>query len=115
MNESSTLMEGGNNWRDTIDLNRSCQIFVFGDQSIPFEHTLYNLLQLKDDPILSAFFDKVAFHIRRYLGNLPLQQQNWFPPFTTLLDVVSQHEAFDGAPAIKFALLCATEIGQFIR
>jgi naphtho-gamma-pyrone polyketide synthase len=115
MENISSPITDGDDLVDATDDRKSYQLFVFGDQTIPFEHTLYSLLQLKDDAILEAFFDKVAFHIRRYLGSLPTNQQIWFPPFTTLLDVVSQHETFRGAPAIKFALLCATEIGQFIR
>lgn len=98
-----------------IDVERSAQVFVFGDQTIPFENTLHRLLHFKNDGILSDFFDKVAFHLRRYLGNLPATQQHWFPSFTTLIDLVAQHGSFNGAPALKFALLCVTQIAQFIR
>jgi naphtho-gamma-pyrone polyketide synthase len=98
-----------------IDDKRSAQIFVFGDQTIPFEHALRHLLHVKNDGILTAFFDKVALNLRRYLGNLPANQQDWFPSFTTLVDLAAQYDDFNGAPVLKFALLCATEIALFIR
>jgi hypothetical protein len=96
-------------------MEKTAQVFLFGDQTTPFEHTLRNLLYIKDDGMLVAFFDKLAFHLRRYLGNLPTYQQDWFPYFTTLIDLVAEYEKLRGAPVLKFALLCTSEIAQFIR
>jgi naphtho-gamma-pyrone polyketide synthase len=96
-------------------MEKTAQVFLFGDQTIPFEHTLHNLLHVKDDGMLAAFYDKLAFHLRRYLGNLPTYQQDWFPYCTTLIDLVAEYDKLRGAPVLKFALLCTSEIAQFIR
>ena len=93
----------------------STRIYVFGDQTIPFEHTLAKLLHVKDNAALSDFFDRVGFQLRSYVGSLPPRQQDLFPYFTTLIDLFSQHENCGGTPALKFTLLCVTEIAQFIR
>ncbi|THC96716.1 hypothetical protein EYZ11_003822 [Aspergillus tanneri] len=94
---------------------KSADVFIFGDQTVPFETTLHTLLQVKDDPILTAFFDRVGYHLRRYVGTLPIHQQNWFPCFTTLVDLFAQHEKSHACPALKFSLLCTTQIAQYMR
>lgn len=91
------------------------QIYMFGDQTIAFEHTLNKLLHVKDNAALSDFFDRVSFQLRRCLGSLPPSQRDLFPPFTTLIDLFARHEQGGGAPALKFTLLCVTEIAQLIR
>lgn len=91
------------------------EVFVFGDQTVAFESTLHWLLHVKDDVLLKDFFDRVGFQLRRHVSSLPAHQKAWFPLFTTLLDLFDEHERAYAAPALKFALLCATEIGQFIR
>lgn len=91
------------------------EVFIFGDQTVAFEPTLHRLLHVKDDVLLTDFFDRVGFQLRRHVSSLPAHQKTWFPLFTTLLDLFAEHERAYAAPALKFALLCATEIGQFIR
>ncbi|PYH89202.1 polyketide synthase [Aspergillus ellipticus CBS 707.79] len=96
-------------------METSADVFVFGDQTIAFETTLHTLLHIKDNAVLADFFDRVGFQLRRYVGNLPAHQQAWFPYFTTLIDLVAQHDKCFAAAALKFPLLCVTEIGEFIR
>ncbi|PYI09332.1 ketoacyl-synt-domain-containing protein [Aspergillus sclerotiicarbonarius CBS 121057] len=91
------------------------EVFIFGDQTVAFEPTLHSLLHVKDNAVLTDFFDRVGFQLRRHVGNLPSHQQEWFPFFTTLIDLFAQHENCLAAPALKFPLLCATQLGQFIR
>ncbi|GLA36716.1 type I Iterative Polyketide synthase (PKS) [Aspergillus niger] len=91
------------------------EVFIFGDQTVVFESTLHSLLHVKDNAVLTDFFDRIGFQLRRQVGNLPLHQQEWFPYFTTLIDLLAQHENCYAAPALKLPLLCATELGQFIR
>ncbi|PWY79190.1 polyketide synthase [Aspergillus heteromorphus CBS 117.55] len=98
-----------------VETDRSAAVFLFGDQTIAFEHTLHGLLHVKDDALLTDLFDRVGFQLRRYVGCLPAHQQEWFPYFTTLIDLFAQHDKCDAAAALKFPLLCLTEIGQFIR
>lgn len=97
---------------DSMD---SCHVFLFGDQTVSFEQDLQSLLHVKDNNALRSFFDKVGFSLRRELTNLPAVQQEWFPRFTTVIDLVSKLEETEGRPVLKFALLCLCEIAQFIR
>ncbi|OJJ68001.1 hypothetical protein ASPBRDRAFT_199700 [Aspergillus brasiliensis CBS 101740] len=103
---------------DTFSMSRMetvAEVFVFGDQTVPFESTLHSLLHVKDNAVLTDFFDRVGFQLRRHVGKLPFHQQEWFPSFTTLIDLLAQHGGCYAAPALKLPLLCATELGQFIR
>lgn len=98
----------------TADTMESCRIFLFGDQTISFEGSLHQLFHVKDNDTLRSFLDKVGFALRKEFGNLPAGLQEWFPHFTTLIDLVSRLGETEGTPALKFALLCLCEIGQFI-
>ena len=91
------------------------RIFIFGDlSSTQFEDSLRNLLHLKNKPVLGSFFEKVGFSLREYLGTLPVDQQNLFPRFTTLIDLVSRLGETEGTPVIRFLFLSIVEIAQFI-
>ncbi|EED21099.1 polyketide synthase, putative [Talaromyces stipitatus ATCC 10500] len=93
----------------------SVHIYIFGDQTVSFEDTLRSLLNIKDNAALSDFFNKVGLRLRSYIGGLPLHERDFFPQFTTLVDLFARHDQFAGAPALKFTLLCVTQIGQWIR
>lgn len=94
---------------------RPTKVFLFGDITVSFEQDLRQLLHSKDDPLLPAFLERVAFGLREEIARLPAHQQAWFPAFTTLIDLQSSLRGKKGTPALKFALLCVTEIGLFIR
>ncbi|PYH29218.1 type I polyketide synthase [Aspergillus neoniger CBS 115656] len=113
-----TMLEESSTKTDTSAMSKMetvAEVFIFGDQTVAFESTLHSLLHVKDNAVLTDFFDRVGYQLRRYVGNLPLHQQEWFPYFTTLIDLLAQHENCHAAPALKLPLLCATELGQFIR
>lgn len=93
----------------------SCQVFLFGDLTIPFEEDLRQLLHTKGNGSLSSFFDQVGFAFREEIGNLSSRLQDLLPRFTTLIDLLFRLKESEGAPALKFALLCLYQIGQFIR
>ncbi|KAL4912427.1 ketoacyl-synt-domain-containing protein [Aspergillus aurantiobrunneus] len=90
-------------------------MLLFGDQTTAFEPVLHTLVHVKSHGTLTDFFDRVCFYLRRYVGSLPSHQQDWFPYFTTMIDLFAQHESMYGAPALKFTLLCVTELAQFIH
>ena len=94
---------------------KSCQIFLFGDLTVSFEEDLRQLLHVKSNGNLSSFFDQVCFAFREEFGKLASRQQYLLPRFTTLIDLLFKLEESEGAPALKFALLCLYQIGQFIR
>ncbi|QGA14874.1 hypothetical protein EYB26_002530 [Talaromyces marneffei] len=98
-----------------INKEKSARLYVFGDQTAAFEDTLKSLLSVKDNATLSDFFRRVGFQLRSHVGRLPLHEQDLFPQFTTLVDLFARHEQFAGSPALKFTLLCVTQIAQFIK
>ena len=93
----------------------SCHVFVFGDLTVPFEEDLRQLLHNKNNGSLSSFLDQVGFALREEFAKLPSRQQHLLPRFTTLVDLLFRLNDCEGAPALKFALLCLYQIGQFIR
>jgi hypothetical protein len=93
----------------------SCQVFLFGDLAIHFEDELRHILHVKGNESLHSFFDQVGFALREEFGNLPKSQQDLFPRFTTLVDLLSKLGETEGTPVLRFCLLSICEIGQFIR
>ena len=93
----------------------SCQVFLFGDLTVSFEEDLRQLLHTKGNGSLSSFLDQVGFALREELGKLVSGLQDLFPRFTTLVDLLFKLKGSEGAPALKFALLCLYQIGHFIR
>lgn len=93
----------------------SCQILLFGDLAILFEDELCQLVHIKGNESLCSFFDQVSHSLRQEFGNLPRSQQDLFPRFTTLVDLVPKLAETEGTPVLRFTLLPVCEIGQFIR
>ena len=92
-----------------------CQIFLFGDLTVSFEEDLRQLLHVVGNGVLGSFLDQVGFTLREEFGRLSAVQQNLLPRFTTLIDLLHNLKGCKGAPALKSALLCLYQIGQFIR
>jgi naphtho-gamma-pyrone polyketide synthase len=92
----------------------SYNLYIFGDLMLPFEEHLRRLLHIRDNETLLSFFAQIAFAFRHEFSKLPRSQQDWFPNFTTLVDLLSKLGQTDGTPALRFALLCVAQIGQFI-
>ncbi|KAK3331714.1 polyketide synthase, partial [Cercophora scortea] len=91
------------------------QVLVFGDlSSSGFEDELRKLLHLKTNPLLDAFFEQVGFALRRIIGGLPSEQQDWFPRFTTLIDLVARLGETAATPVLRFLVLSVYEVAQFI-
>ncbi|KAL6716883.1 hypothetical protein ACLMJK_004795 [Lecanora helva] len=92
-----------------------CQVFLFGDLTKPFEEDLRQLLHVRGNGALSSFLDQVGFALREEIGKLSSRQQELFPRFTTLVDLLSSLKTLKGIPALRFSLVCLYQIGQFIR
>ncbi|KFZ09262.1 hypothetical protein V501_05642 [Pseudogymnoascus sp. VKM F-4519 (FW-2642)] len=93
----------------------SCQVLLFGDLAIRFEDELRQLVHIRGNESLRSFFDQVSYALRQEFGNLPSSQQDLFPRFTTLVDLVSKLVETEGNPVLRFTLLPVCEIGQFIK
>jgi naphtho-gamma-pyrone polyketide synthase len=93
----------------------SSQILLFGDLTVSFEEDLRQLLHVRGNETLRSFLNQAGFILRQELGKLPASQQDLFPRFTNIVDLVSKLGETEGTPVLKFTLLCLYEIGQFIR
>lgn len=93
----------------------SCQVFLFGDLATHFEDELRQLLYVEGNESLRSFFEQVSFALREECGKLPNNQQDLFPRFTTLIDLISKLGETEGTPVLRFCLLSVCEIGQFLR
>ncbi|GAB1317688.1 hypothetical protein MFIFM68171_07898 [Madurella fahalii] len=94
---------------------RQYQVLPFGDlSSSGFEEEPQSLLHVKTNPLLTPFFTRVALRLRRLIGGLSYQQQDLFPHFTTLIDLLSRLEETKGTPILRFFALNVYEIALFI-
>ncbi|KAF4628134.1 hypothetical protein G7Y89_g10013 [Cudoniella acicularis] len=89
-------------------------IIVFGDLNYSFQRDLQQLLHVKDNADLTDFFTRVSFAFRHEFALLPQREQKWLPKFTNLVDLLDDVDKTEGAPAVRFALLCVYQIGRFI-
>lgn len=98
-----------------ITTNKECNIFLFGDLTGPFEDDLRQLLHCKSNAMLQSFFEQVNLAYRHEIAALSSEQQDWFPRFTNIVDLVSNHERMIGSRALKFGLLCVYQLGRVIQ
>lgn len=100
---------------ETESPTRQCQVILFGDLSlVHFEDQLRRLLHVKTNPLLISFFDRVNYALRRLLETLSAEQQNLFPRFTTLIDLIAKLGETDGTSVLRFFLLSVHEVAQSI-
>ena len=98
-----------------IDTMLKCDIFVFGDLTHNFDEDLQQLLHVKGNASLSDLFNRVACAFRHEFAKLARHEQDWLPRFTSLIDLSANFECLEGAPAMRFALLCLYQLGRFIQ
>ena len=96
-------------------IDGQAHILLFGDLSlISFKEPLRLLLHVKNNPLLTSFFDRVNYALRRLIEVLPHEHQDLFPRFTTLIDLVSRLGDTDGTSVLGFFLLSVYEVAQSI-
>lgn len=78
------------------------------------ENQLRRLWHVKTNPLLTSFFDRVNYSLRRLLEVLPAEQKNLFPRFTTLIDLLAKFGETDGTPVLAFFFLSVHELAQSI-
>ncbi|RPB26895.1 conidial pigment polyketide synthase PksP/Alb1 [Terfezia boudieri ATCC MYA-4762] len=93
----------------------STQIFLFGDQTNSYDAGLCHLLQIKDNPLLSALFERVNYALRLHIGQLPSIQKELFPRFTSLHELLARYrETSDTNPALDSMFVCLHQLALFI-
>lgn len=77
---------------------RHGQVLLYGDLSLmQFEDQLRRSLHVKTNPLL-----------------ISLEQQDLFPRFNTLIDLLAKFSEADGTPVLGFFLLSVHEVAQSI-
>ena len=94
------------------------QILLFGDLTFDFATGLQDLSTRKNNPLLTTFFEQVAFALRLELGNLSFHEREHegILKFTTFVELLSKvKETPDSHPATEKALTCAHHFARFIE
>lgn len=91
------------------------RVYLFGDQTADFTSGLRRLLQAKNDSLLTAFFQKCYYSLRKEISQLsPSQRQN-FPRFTSILDLLARYRESGPNPALESPLTTIYQLGCFIQ
>lgn len=92
------------------------QVFIFGDQTNASDADLRQLLHVNENSVLRSFFERVNYALRVEIARLPAIQQDWFPRYTTLLELLTARRRGSGNnPALGLALLCINQLGHFVK
>jgi naphtho-gamma-pyrone polyketide synthase len=90
-------------------------VYIFGDQTNPFESDLSQLLHVKSCEVLNSFIEQIHYALRLEISRLPASQQACFPRFSTISDLLARKSDSGNNPALELALLCLTQLGRFIK
>ena len=96
-------------------MDSPCGVYFFGDQTNSFESELTQLLHVKGCEVLSSFVERSQYALRLEISKLPVSQQEWFPRFTSLIDLLARKSDSGSNPALELALMCASQLACFIR
>ena len=96
-------------------MDRTAKILLLGDQTNGFDSGLRQLLQIKDNNHLTAFFERVHYALRLEIGHLPTTERDLFPRFTSVIDLLARHREGGTNPALESALTCTHQVACFIR
>ncbi|KAL2862531.1 type I polyketide synthase [Aspergillus lucknowensis] len=93
------------------------QIILFGDLTCDSVAGLRSLARIKDNPLLTSFFERVAAGLRAEIGSLPSLQRDGFVRFTHFAELLSktQKSTTRPHPAVENALVCAYQLACFIN
>lgn len=96
-------------------MDSTSNIYLFGDQTNPFESDLTQIFHTKDCSLLSSFIEQVYHLLRLEISKLGTLQQKWFPRFTSIIDLLARRSDIGSNPALDSAILCLTQLASFIR
>ncbi|KAF7590070.1 hypothetical protein BBP40_003272 [Aspergillus hancockii] len=97
-------------------VNERDQIILFGDLTCDSIAGLRSLITIKDNPLLTSFFERVTFGLREEIGYLPFSQRERFVRFTTFEELLAKfQQSTCPHPALEKALACTYHLACFIR
>ncbi|KAJ5379475.1 hypothetical protein N7509_012594 [Penicillium cosmopolitanum] len=91
------------------------RVYLFGDQTANFDSGLRRLLQAKNDSLLSSFFQKCYYALRKEISQLPPSQRQMFPRFTSVVDLLARYRESGPSAALESALTTIYQLGCFIH
>jgi naphtho-gamma-pyrone polyketide synthase len=92
------------------------QILLFGDLTCDSIAGLRALVTIKDNPLLTSFFQRVTFGLREEIGYLSFFQREQFVRFTTFEELLAKvQQLICPHPALEKALACTYQLGCIIR
>lgn len=97
------------------DIDASYGVYFFGDQTNPFESDLTQLLHVKDCEMLTSFFEQTHYALRLEISRLSISRREWFPRFTSIIDLLARKSDSGSNPALELALLCLSQLARFIK
>ncbi|AEO70601.1 polyketide synthase [Thermothielavioides terrestris NRRL 8126] len=92
------------------------QIVLFGDLTCDYVSGLRSLVPVRDNPLLTSFFERVAFGLRQEIGLLTTSEQAKFVGFTTFQELLAGVQQVSSRhPALEKALACTYQLACFIK
>ncbi|KAL1854109.1 Type I Iterative PKS [Paecilomyces lecythidis] len=91
------------------------RVYLFGDQTGEFETGLRQLLQAKNNSLLTSFFERCFYVLRQEISKLPPSQRQIFPRFTSVVDLLARYRECGPNPALESALTCIYHFACFIN
>lgn len=92
------------------------QIVLFGDLTCDYVSGLQSMVAVKENPLLTSFFERVTFGLRQEIGELPASERSRFARFITFNELVARvHKAPAVHPALEKALVCVYQLACFIK
>ncbi|GAB1191821.1 Non-reducing polyketide synthase pks27 [Aspergillus pseudonomiae] len=92
------------------------EIVLFGDLTCDSVAGLRALVNIKDNPLLTSFFERVTAGLREEIGLLPFSQRQRFVRFTKFEELLARAQRSDCPhPGLEKALACTYQLACFIR
>lgn len=91
------------------------QLFVFGDQAVPYAAELRRFIAKRADYTLSNLLSQAYHELRAEIARLPYSQRTHFPASSTLVELLNAHGS-SARPncALDSALACLHQIASFV-
>ena len=89
-------------------------LYVFGDQTAPFEQALQDLLLTRDHPLVTRFLTDVFTELHDEIEQLSALERKRIPWAETLGLLIGKITAGQRHAGLDSALVCAFEIAQYL-
>lgn len=97
-------------------MSAGSKIILFGDLTYDAIAGLKALVAIKENPLLTTFFERTTFMLREEIGFLPYAERRNFVQFINLPELLAKARCAPCLhPALEKALACAHQLGRFIK